>query len=104
MATRRRRTYLDSGTHLHPMTLIDLFYFILDQHGDLLEVWDHSRDRVWCGCGTAPQAYADARTLRPTLMAAPPCVTRCRSDGDGEPSRVPSAQMELDLGEREIEF
>ena len=90
MADQPRRTYLDAGPGLHPMTLIDLFYFIVENHSDLLEQWDRSRHQVWCTCGLTPQAYTDPTCNRPVLQPR-------EATDDDEPWRS-SGQLELDLG------
>jgi hypothetical protein len=99
MPDQPRRAHLDAGPGLHPMTLVDLFYFIVENHSDLLEHWDRSRHRVWCTCGLTPQAYTDPTCNRPVLQpGAPPCA-------DDEPCRSPrQLQLDLHLDDEDIPF
>jgi len=90
------RQHLDAGQHLHPMTLIDLFYFILEHHGDLIEAWDRSRHQLWCACGDTPQPYAHASHLRPILCRVEPNVVRQDREIADE-LRAEARQMSLDF-------
>ncbi|MFZ4580479.1 MAG: hypothetical protein ACOYOB_19005 [Myxococcota bacterium] len=106
MARRPRRTHLDAGPHLHPMTLLDLFYFIVDNHYDLIEAWDRSKHEVWCTCGNTPQAYAHPTMQRPVLLQLSARDLRCVDhERAAKASRTAAPrQLELDLGSNDIDF
>lgn len=108
MARRRpRRTHLDAGPDLHPMTVIDLFYFILVNNSDLIEEWDRSKHEVWCTCGKEPQVYAHPVSQRPVLLNLPAReLRRAQRLECGDPPRraADPRQMPLDLPEPEIDF
>lgn len=95
-ARKPARQHLDAGPHLHPMTLIDLFYFILDHHGDVIDAWDRSRHQLWCSCGQSPQPYAHATHQRPTLCRVEPEVVRDQVAIDDE-LWLAAHQLRLDL-------
>jgi hypothetical protein len=106
MARRPRRTHLDAGPDLHPMTVIDLFYFILANHSDVLDAWQDSKHEVWCNCGNAPQAYAHPTSQRPVRLKLSPRDPRCVDHERAAKACRPAAprQLELDLGPNDIDF
>ena len=107
MARRPRRTHLAAGPDLHPMTVLDLYYYIVANHWDLIESWEHSQHEVWCACGQGPQVYAHPATQRPVLLALSPReLRRTLRDQRGEPPRSQPAarQLALDFGLPEIDF
>ena len=93
--SRTRRQHLDAGPHLHPMTVIDIFYYILDYHSDVIDTWDRSHHQLWCTCGEAPQAYVHPTHQRPILCRAP---LPPEDDAEDEPDR----QLELPLGDDDL--
>jgi hypothetical protein len=74
------------------MTIVDLFYYILENHTDIIDAWDRPRHHLWCTCCDTPKAYVHPTHQRPILCPTPAPL-------DDAAAEEPDRQLDLPLAD-----